>query len=146
MKSNIGALAALAACALSSGCASIVGGHNQSLSVETRANGAALTGAQCKLFNSKGTWFVNTPGSVIVHRAYGDLTVDCTHEKAPPGSMIVKSATKPLAFGNIIFGGAIGVGVDVATGAAYDYPDLISVEMGAAQVGVPPVLEGERKK
>jgi hypothetical protein len=28
--------------------------------------------------------------------------------------------------GNIIFGGVIGGGVDVATGAAYDYPALIT--------------------
>ena len=34
-----------------------------------------------------------------------------------------------MAFGNILIGGVIGVGVDVATGAAYDYPDLITVQM-----------------
>src|SRR6478609_7378453 len=34
-----------------------------------------------------------------------------------------------MAFGNILFGGVIGVGVDVATGAAYDYPDVISIPL-----------------
>lgn len=34
-----------------------------------------------------------------------------------------------MAFGNIIFGGVIGVGVDVATGAAYDYPEVISIPL-----------------
>jgi hypothetical protein len=35
-----------------------------------------------------------------------------------------------MAFGNILFGGFIGAGVDMSTGAAYDYPDLIHVAMG----------------
>jgi hypothetical protein len=37
-----------------------------------------------------------------------------------------------MAFGNILFGGLIGVGVDMSTGAAYDYPALITVPMQAA--------------
>jgi hypothetical protein len=32
-----------------------------------------------------------------------------------------------MAFGNIIAGGIIGAGVDIHTGAAYDYPVSISV-------------------
>jgi hypothetical protein len=46
------------------------------------------------------------------------------------GLATVKSKTKGMAFGNILFGGAIGAGVDAGTGAAYDYPQLISVAMG----------------
>ena len=38
-------------------------------------------------------------------------------------------ALSPMAFGNILFGGVIGAGVDIATGAAYDYPELIVVEV-----------------
>ncbi len=133
MNSQAGVCMALAAAALSSGCATIVSGTNQSLSVETRHKGNAVAGASCKLINDKGTWFLVTPGSVTVHRAYGDLAVNCEHEKLPPGSMLVKSSTKPMAFGNILFGGLIGVGVDVATGSAYDYPSLISLELGLEQ-------------
>ncbi|MGE5616580.1 MAG: hypothetical protein ACM3X5_06665, partial [Bacillota bacterium] len=111
---------------LSSGCASIVTGQNQSLSVETRHQGEMVSGASCELVNDKGKWFVTTPGSVTVHRAYGDLAVRCTHEKHPAGSMFVKSTTKGMAFGNILFGGPIGAAVDAGSGAAYDYPELIS--------------------
>ena len=132
MKLQQGALAALAALALG-GCATIVGGTNQPLSVQTQHKGSEVAGASCKLSNSKGTWFLTSPGSVTVNRSYGDLAINCTHEKAPPGSMLVKSTTKALAFGNILFGGLIGVGVDVATGSAYDYPSLITLEMGLDQ-------------
>jgi hypothetical protein len=121
--------------AISSGCASIVTGHNQSLSVETHSKGAAVVGSACTLQNNKGTWFVTAPGSVIVNRSYGDLTVSCNHESQQPGAVVVSSSTKAMAFGNIIFGGVIGAAVDVGTGAAYDYPSLISVEFGV----LPPI-------
>ena len=111
------------------GCASIVTGHDQTLSVETKSRGAQVTGAQCKLANDKGTWFVTTPGSVTVRRSYDALHVSCEKEGYAPGNYATDSSTKAMAFGNILFGGLIGAGVDVATGAAYDYPGLISFEM-----------------
>lgn len=112
------------------GCASIVNGQNQSISVETRSDAGAVAGAQCKLTNNKGAWFVTTPGSTTVQRSFEDLSVACDKPGIPTGLATVKSSTKAMAFGNIIFGGVIGAGVDVATGAAYDYPPLLTIEMG----------------
>lgn len=120
----------VAAACLSTGCASIVSGHNQSLSVTAKNNGTDVAGAKCQLSNDKGTWFATTPGSVTVRRSFNDLTVNCTHDGAEPGIVTVKSSTKGMAFGNILFGGVIGAGVDMSTGAAYDYPELINVELG----------------
>jgi len=110
-----------------------VTGHNQTLSVETHSNGTNVVGAACTLDNDKGKWFVNTPGSVVVSRSYGDMNVSCTHEKHEPGVAVVKSAIKAMAFGNILFGGPIGGAVDVTTGAAYDYPTPIRLELGVTQ-------------
>lgn len=121
---------ALAVLALT-GCASIVNGTNQNVSLETRSGGSALSGAACSLTNDKGRWFVTTPGSVVVSRSFESLAVKCEKDLLEPGILSVKSATKAMAFGNILFGGFIGAGVDVATGAAYDYPAMITVEMGA---------------
>ena len=115
---------------LISGCASIVDGEQQSLSVETRHQGVAISGAQCKLRNDKGTWFVTTPGSVTVHRSYQDVVVECSKAGLPTGWASVKSSTKGMAFGNILLGGIIGAGVDIGNGAAYDYPQLIVVDLG----------------
>ena len=111
------------------GCASIVNGQNQSVSVETIYKSAAVSGAMCKLTNNKGSWFITTPGSTIVQRSFEDLSVKCEKDLIEPGMLSVKSSTKAMAAGNIIFGGIIGIGVDVATGAAYDYPTLITVVM-----------------
>jgi len=117
-------VAAVALCLLS-GCASIISGANQSVSVNT----PGCEAASCELTNSKGTWFVKSPGSVTVHRAYGNLAVVCSKEGFGSASQSVASSTKAMAFGNILFGGVIGVGVDVGTGAAYDYPVVISVPL-----------------
>ncbi len=124
------ALAALASLELG-GCASIVDGNTQSLSVKTLDKADQdLAGAKCSLTNDKGVWYLTSPGSVTVHRSYADLVVACEAQDQEPGSTRAPSSTKPMAFGNILLGGVIGVGVDVATGAAYDYPQLITVGMG----------------
>jgi hypothetical protein len=120
------------------GCASIVNGQNQSLSVEARSDAGPVIGATCKLTNDRGEWFVTSPGSTTVHRSYGDLLVKCEKDPLPPGSAAVHSSTKGMAFGNILLGGFIGAGVDMSTGAAYDYPQLITVLMGQNQMIPPP--------
>jgi hypothetical protein len=47
-----------------------------------------------------------------------------------------------MAFGNIIFGGIIGAGIDMGNGSAYDYPNLITVSMAskASADGTPAAL------
>jgi hypothetical protein len=108
------------------GCASIVNGVNQSVSVNT----SSVTGAICALKNDKGTWFVNsTPGSVTVHRSYSALDIRCEKAGYEAGYAKIDSKVKAMFFGNILFGGLIGVGVDVAGGAAYDYPTTITIPM-----------------
>ena len=100
------------------GCASIVSGQDQVVSV-TSPN---CPGAECKLVNSDGTFYVKTPGTVSVNRDYDALKVSCQKDGIDPVIIEVDSSTQGMAFGNILLGGVIGAGVDMATGAAYDYP------------------------
>lgn len=124
---------------LTSGCASITGTTNQSVSVQTREpGGKEVTGAACELTNNKGKWFVTTPGSVMVHRSNDDMQVLCNKADLEPGRAAVVSETKGSMFGNIIFGGAIGAVVDHSSGAAYEYPAFIQVLMGAFTKTEPP--------
>lgn len=125
---------------LNSGCASIVNGHNQSLSVQARSKGEQVADASCKLSNDKGVWYLKTPGSTTVRRSYEDLAVLCEKPGLEPGLTNAKSSTKAMAFGNILFGGVIGIGVDTISGAAYDYPDVIMVDMGVNQLIAPVVV------
>lgn len=113
------------------GCASVTTGQNQTLSVETPGSPEAT----CELSNDKGKWFVaSTPGSVTVNRAYGDLSVHCKSKCGKKsGNILVKSSTKGMAFGNLIMGGIVGAAVDVGTGSAYDYPNMITVPLTDAK-------------
>ncbi len=108
------------------GCASIVDGTTQAITVST----PPITGATCVLKNNKGQWRVySTPGVVNVHRSYGSLQVSCFKRYHHSAHAIEASHTKGMAFGNIVFGGFIGGAVDASTGAAYDYPSNIIVPM-----------------
>lgn len=119
----------VALAALTTGCASIVTGQNQPISVQARAGMTPVSGAECELTNDKGTWFVTSPGSATVTRSYDDLHVKCSRDGFEPATTTVKSTTKGMAFGNILVGGIIGAAVDMGSGAAYDYPSLITVRM-----------------
>lgn len=114
---------------LCSGCASIVSGQQQSLSVATQCRGASVPGAACKLRNDDGEWYLTTPGSVMVDRSGQALSVTCEKPGHLPALTNRASHAKGMAFGNIIFGGIIGGAVDMGTGAAYDYPTLVTVEL-----------------
>lgn len=103
------------------GCASIVGSHVDSVTVET----PYCPGATCLLSNEEGKYFITeTPGTVTVERAYGDLTIACEKDNAKK-IIIVESTATGGVWGNILAGGVIGWGVDVATGAGYAYPSSI---------------------
>lgn len=107
-------------------CASIVSGRYQKIAVNTHP----VQGAQCTLQNNKGSWFIQqTPAIIQVHRSFENLTVDCERKGYGKGQSIIRSSTKALAFGNVILGGAVGAGVDIANGSAYDYPKAIVVPL-----------------
>ncbi len=112
---------------LLSGCASITTGKNQLLSVQTACDNKPLTGANCSLTNSKGQWFVETPGSVVIHKAYGDLIVECKKDDLKPAGGTFQSSSNGSVWGNILAGGVIGYVVDAGSGAGFDYPTQLLV-------------------
>src|SRR3954447_8421846 len=122
---------------LTSGCASIIGSRNQPLSVQTHEKGTQVVGANCTLQNDKGSWFVSTPGSIVVQKSYGDLAATCNKDGLVPGVAVFKSGANGGVWGNIIAGGLIGFAVDASSGAGFDYPTLLSVEMGVLPTVTP---------
>ncbi len=125
--------------AVLSGCASITGTSNQSVSIQTlEQGGKEVTGAACELTNNKGEWFITTPGSTMISRSNDDMQVVCKKEGSEPGRAAVVSATKGSMFGNIIFGGGIGAIIDHNNGTAYEYPAFFQVMMGATTRIEPP--------
>jgi hypothetical protein len=131
MKLRISVLGLGISAVLLSGCID----NHESVSVLTTAGAADVSGAQCQLNNRKGTWFVTTPGSVMVHLGSEDLEVKCTKDGFAPADEMVKSSVNMEA---VLLDGAIQ---STVSGSAWTYPQMISVPMqpaaAALAVGVP---------
>jgi hypothetical protein len=109
-----------------SGCATIVKGHSQPISVSTTPPGAA-----CQVDRDGETiGTVNpTPGSITVKKSRKEIAVSCTKEGYERADGKVASKFHPMTFGNILFGGIIGIGVDAASGAMNEYEESITVTL-----------------
>lgn len=118
------------ACLLTSltGCASITGSKNQPVSVNATCDGQPVTEVNCTLMNDKGSWYVKTPGSVMIQKAYGDLAVDCKKGDSAASTKF-KSNSNSGVWGNILAGGIIGYAVDASSGAGFDYPSTMTVAL-----------------
>ncbi|MEO5366984.1 MAG: hypothetical protein H7831_11690 [Magnetococcus sp. WYHC-3] len=108
-------------------CASLTTGTFQSFTIET----PQLEGAECDLTDKKGgQWHLRaTPGSVTVRKGDGPMQIICRKEGYRTTHVSVDEEFAAATMGNIILGGAVGVLVDVATGAAQQYPDMVTVWM-----------------
>lgn len=109
-----------------SGCASITTGQTQVMTVQT----PNCPEASCELTNKEGVYYVSrTPGTVSVNRKCSKMTIRCSKEGHPDHIMQLSSSIKGMTWGNVLFGGFIGAGVDAATGAACEYPAIVPVNM-----------------
>ncbi len=112
-----------------SGCASIVAGSTDPVKVIT----TPPSSAECSLTNQRGSWTGTTSSEVIIKRSRTDLNVNCADAATGmQGKQTLVSGVEPWVFGNILIGGLIGLGIDWGTGATYDYPDSVMVEMKSA--------------
>ena len=113
---------------LLSGCASITGSSTQPISVQTKQGSSIVSGVSCTLTNDAGKWFVKTPGNVTVKKSTGDLTVECASNDAS-GHDHVSSKANVNVWGNLMIGGLIGYAVDRSTGAGFDYPASVMIDL-----------------
>jgi hypothetical protein len=122
------------------GCATVTKGGYQNITVET----PGCSGAECKLTNKDGAWYVTTPGSVMVERSNGDLTLFCRHPNLGKEPLVTtwNPKTGGWVWGNILLGGVIGAGVDLITGNAYDYPQRITLPIDCSVPVKPEVDSG----
>ncbi len=126
---------------LCTGCASITGSKNQPVSVQASHNGQVLDSVDCSLVNDKGVWYVKAPGSTVVQKSGQDLVITCNKQGVPQGVATYASSANGGVWGNIIFGGLIGFAVDASSGAAFDYPSSMGVQMGQVIRLEPPKVD-----
>lgn len=103
---------------LTTGCATMVGGLHEQVTVTT-----PVAGKDCILNNDKGTWYLkDTPNQVMVRKSFSKLVVNCEDKR-----LSVKSKMNLYEVLNS-FWFVIGDGIDMASGAGYDYPTLLEVK------------------
>ena len=100
------------------GCATIVDGTTQTLTVRT-----APVGATCSILRGPDVvgMVPSTPGTILLHRERPDLTVVCDKPGWDRSVKVLPSKFTAVTVGNLFFGGLIGVVVDEATRANYRY-------------------------
>lgn len=122
---------------LLTGCASVVQGTDQVISIETLApDGKLLPNASCTASNNFGSWTISTPGAIKVHRSPQNLSVVCHKAGEPPGMVSAQPTMDNVIYGNIALVCMLCTDLDLRNGAAYSYSPLISVQMGASAVVV----------
>ena len=118
-----------------SGCATITGDTMQSVAVSAKTiKGQDLAKVDCTLKNEKGEWTVVAPNTVSVHKASGDLAVNCKKAGNPDGKLKAISRAGAGMYGNIIIGGGVGALIDHSKGTAYNYPNNLPVIMGKSVI------------
>lgn len=124
-------LAALAAVVLlGSGCATLTKGTSQAVTVDTEPPGAVCTLTR----DSKPLAVINpTPGSISISKSSGVIAVICKKDNFLDSAGTLSSEFQAMTFGNILFGGLIGVAVDVASGATHEYPPLVTITLIPAE-------------
>ena len=127
-KSVIGVLAT---CLLGS-CASVTGSQNQAITVMAICESSKVVkGAFCTLTNAKGQWFAESPSSVLVQKAFGDMEVSCKLGDSY-GKLVLSSSSNANIWGNLLYGGPIGAAIDSGTGAGFNYPPTVTVNMSGS--------------
>lgn len=117
-----------------SACATIVEGSTDKVSVLTNPP----VNANCNLVNERGNYFTQSQAPASVKKSRSDLKVTCNDAATGAnGQSTLESEVEPWDFGNILLGGIIGLGVDWGTGAAYNYPDSVTVQMLVPQTYAP---------
>ena len=126
-KRSLAVLGAFSAMVLAYGCASIVSGTSQTITITSNVDGAGiyLDGQQV------GT----TPFTGKVKKNKESLRVEQAGFRT--GTITLSKTLDAMFWGNIIIGGTLGSSTDFATGAAYSYaPATYHVELKADGVSM----------
>lgn len=109
-----------------SGCATLTTSSSQTVTLVTDPAGAACTFKR----EGKVVGIVNpTPGSLMVSKSHSALDVACVKEGYVDAAGTVGSKFQAMTFGNILFGGIIGIAVDAASGATAEYEPTITIRL-----------------
>lgn len=116
---------AIAVLGLVAGCASIVSGTSQQVTIDSNPKGADCTLTR----DGQMIGNVRTPGGLVIKKTKHDIAIDCGKEGYQRSTATLASDVESTTFGNLLIGGAIGWAIDSATGADNKYDDVITVAL-----------------
>ena len=123
-------LTAVSATAPLSGCATLVKGSSQSVIVTTDPSGAICTLTR----KGKEIAIVNpTPGTITVDKSKNAVAVSCNKAGYLESAGTINSEFQAMTFGNILFGGLVGVAIDAGSGAMNQYEPSITLTLIPAE-------------
>src|SRR4051812_24052721 len=127
-------VATLFAVLVTSACASIMHGTSQDLGISSSPTGATVT-----IDNQSPS---QTP--YIAHLSRKDNhIVKLTLPGFAPADLTITRKTSGWVWGNIVFGGIIGLAVDAMTGGLYNLtPEQLSTTLVAEKASVAPTRDG----
>lgn len=118
------------------GCASILSGRSQTITLNTNP-----PGARCEVVREGrivGT-VENTPGAITLDKTKHDMDVVCKKDGFTESKAFAESGTEGSTFGNILLGGGIGWAIDSAAGADNKYPEVVTINLvPISQPVIPP--------
>jgi hypothetical protein len=116
--------------ALLSGCATVVKGSSQTLTIITDPEGAS-----CELKREGESIGVvdPTPGSVEVAKDKDEIDVTCKKKGFKESNTYLSSTFQTWTVGNLLIGGLIGLAIDASSGAITQYPSEISLKLTPEQ-------------
>jgi len=125
------------AVACACGCASIVSGRNATVEIESKPSNADVV---VRDKHGKEVVATHTPASVQLKRKDKFLmpaSYTATIEKPgyEPENVPIHSTVNPWIFGNVLFGGIIGLAIDNTTGAAWQ-PKQTTIQKNLTPVRV----------
>ena len=108
------------------GCATVTTHGFQTIAVHTEPAGADCT------FSRDGTTLARvnpTPGEVLVGKSPGAMSLSCRKDGYVDAIATMQAGLQPMAVGNILIGGIVGLVIDASTGAMALYPDAVTVRL-----------------
>jgi hypothetical protein len=109
-----------------SGCATLVSDDHESIAIKSDPPGATCMVHQGA--TDVGT-IPYTPGTIYVGKSRHDIAIDCARAGYYNGAAVLQPEFQTWTYGNILYGGSLGVMVDTASGAINEYPRAVTVLM-----------------
>lgn len=108
-----------------SGCATIVSGTTQKVSVTSQPSGVKVT--------ADGKMTATTPTDFTLERK-SDHTLEFSKEGYKSATVMLKRTMNGMGFGNVLVGGVVGIGVDAISGANNKLvPERVDVKLEEGQ-------------